>query len=78
MIGLKSGQKMNLKEIKNRCVQYLDDYRDAARKKYPIVQNINLNKLKKQHRILLCYLDYEDASKRIHGEYFHSNIPEFF
>ncbi len=69
---------MNLKEIKNRCVQYLDDYRDAARKKYPIVQNINLNKLKKQNRILLCYLDYEDASKRIHGEYFHSNIPEFF
>lgn len=69
---------MKNRNIKNRCVQWLDDYRDMARHKFPIVRNINLNKLEKQKHILLCYLDYEDASKRVDGKYFHSNIPEFF
>lgn len=69
---------MKGKSIKNHCVQWLDDYRDKARKKFPIVRNININKLKEQKRILLCYLDYEDASNRINGNFFHSNIQEFF
>lgn len=69
---------MKIKQFKNSCVQWLDNYRDNARNKFPVVQNINLNLLKEQKRILLCYLDYESASIRVSGNVFHSNIQEFF